>query len=87
MNSATKTSDQKVVIELPAAHALVLFEFLSRFSDDNKLEIQDQAEERVLWDICCDLERVLVEPLCPDYADLLQRAREAVRDRQDQPPL
>jgi hypothetical protein len=79
--------DEKVVIELSRAHALVLFEFLSRFSDsddqDRRLEIQDQAEERVLWDMCCDLEKALVEPFSPDYAGLLQRARDTVRDKLD----
>jgi len=83
MNSNVPTPDGKVVIELSAAHALVLFEFLSRFSNDDKLEIQDQAEARVLWDMCCDLEKVLVEPLRPDYADLLQRARGTVFDQED----
>jgi hypothetical protein len=72
--------DQKVVIELSKSHALVLFEFLSRFSQDGKLEILDPAEERVLWDLCSDLEKTLVEPFSPDYLELLQRAREAVRD-------
>ena len=83
MNSNAPTPDGKVVIELSRAHALVLFEFLSRFSDDDKLEIQDQAEERVLWDMCCDLEKALVEPLRPDYTELLQRARDTVRDKLD----
>ncbi len=54
--------EEKVTIELSSAEALVLFEFLSRFSDENKLEIEDQAEARVLWDMCCLLEKQLVEP-------------------------
>jgi len=61
----------------------VLFEFLSRFSNDDKLEIRHQAEERVLWDMCCDLEKALAEPFRADYADLLQKARDAVRDKED----
>ena len=83
MSSDTKIPEEEVVITLPRAQALVLFEFLSRFSDDKKLEIQDQAEERVLWDMCCDLERVLVEPFRSDYDVLLQRARDSVRDKVD----
>jgi len=83
MKSNTNTPEGKLVIELPKAQALVLFEFLSRFSNDNRLEIQDQAEERVLWDICCDLEKMLAEPFRPDYRDLLQKARDAVRDKKD----
>lgn len=69
-----------VKLTLGRAHALVLFEFLSRYSNDNKLEIEDQAEQRALWDLCCDLEQVLVEPLRPDYTALLQAARDSIRD-------
>ncbi len=83
MNSDTKPPEEDVVITLPRTQALVLFEFLSRFSDDKKLEIQDQAEERVLWNVCCDLERVLVEPFRSDYDVLLQRARDTIRDKTD----
>lgn len=74
----------KIVIEVSAAQALVLFGFLSRFSNDDKLEIQDQAEARVLWDMCCHLESALVEPLLPNYTELLQKARDAVRDVPDE---
>jgi hypothetical protein len=83
MSSDANIPEEEVVITLPRAQALVLFEFLSRFSDDHKLEIKDQAEERVLWNVCCDLERVLVEPLRSDYDLLLRRARETVRDKMD----
>lgn len=78
-------SDDKVVIELSRAHALVLFEFLARFSNggDHKLEIKDQAEARVLWDMCCDLEKVLTEPFRKDYTELLRHARDVVRDTSD----
>lgn len=83
MNTNTPTPGEKVRLELPKAQALVLFEFLSRFSDYHKLESQDQAEEHVLWDICCDLEKAPGEHFRPDYADLLQRARDTVRDKED----
>ena len=75
-------SEAKVIIELSKSEALVLFEFLSRFSQGERLDIEDQAEERVLWDVQCLLERVLVEPLQPDYEVLLRAAREEVRDKQ-----
>ena len=81
MSSNPEIPDENVVLELPRSQALVLFDFLSRFSDDKKLEIQDKAEERVLCDMCCDLESALVEPLRSDYSELLQKARDAVRDR------
>lgn len=70
----------RIAIELSHAQALVLFGFLSRFSEDDALEIVEQAEARVLWDLCCDLENVLVEPLRADFLEQLQQARNRVRD-------
>ena len=72
---------EKVTLELSHSEALVLFEFVSRFSHDEKLEIVDQAEERVLWNVCSSLEKMLVEPLSQNYPDLLARAREKVCDK------
>jgi hypothetical protein len=75
-------STEKVNIELSNSEALVLFEFLSRFRDNEKLEIVDQAEERVLWDIVSDLETKLTDPLKPNYLELLEKARNDVRDEE-----
>lgn len=81
-------SKEEVVLRLSKKDALVLFEFVSRFSEEKKLRIDDQAEERVLWDICCDLEKKLPEPFRADYAKLLAAARRSVRDKDEsnQPP-
>ncbi len=76
-------SKDKVKIELSPSEALVLFEFVSRFSQDGKLEIRDQAEERVLWDVCSRLESELAEPFLRNYNDALAKAREEVRDKVD----
>lgn len=71
-------------ISLTKDEALVIFDFLSRFSEsDSKLTIEDQAEERVLWNLYCDLEKILVEPFQEDYGKLLKQSRERVRDKDD----
>lgn len=72
-------SDETVTLELSSAEALVLFEFLSRFVDNDSLIIADQAEARVLWDTQCLLERQLVAPFA-DYESQLAKARDLVRD-------
>jgi hypothetical protein len=72
--------EEQVVIELSKPEALVLFELLSRFTDSDRLEIEDRAEERVLWNVQCLLERALVEPFEPDYRELLSEARNRLRD-------
>lgn len=70
----------KVKLELTPNEALVLFEYLSRFSDTDDPTIHDQSERRVLWDLCCQLESTLVEPFRADYRELLDAARAQVRD-------
>lgn len=77
-------TDENASLNLNQDQALVLFEFLWRFSDTDQLSIEDQAEQRVLWDLCCDLERQLVAPLKPDYKNLLEEARARVRDPSEQ---
>ena len=67
-------ADDEIKIEFSKSEALVLFEFVSRYSDNQILEIRNPAEERVLWAICCSLESILAEPFAENYADLLARA-------------
>jgi hypothetical protein len=83
MSSIVEPLGDEVNLTLKKAEALVLFDFLSRFSDHEKLVIEDQAERRVLWNLCCDLEKLLEAPFCPNYQELLQTARERVRDSKD----
>ena len=70
----------QIDLQLSKQEALVLFAFLSRFSARQDLRIEDQSESRVLWDLCAKLERILPEPLRPDYESLLLEARRVVRD-------
>jgi len=73
-------SNNKVALELSQDEALVFLEWLSRFNRLEGAEFEDQAEQRVLWDIEAMLESVLVGPLDPNYDELLACARKAVRD-------
>jgi hypothetical protein len=71
-----KMTDKKdVSIDLSRDEAIVLFELLSRFSDNDKLNVEDQSEVTALWSLCGKLESTLVEPLQPDYSQLLTSAR------------
>ena len=65
-------------IQLTSDQALVLFEFLARFDQDERLVIEDPAEERVLWCVTGQLEKALVEPFDPAYRELLAAARARV---------
>lgn len=73
-------ADERVTIELSMDEALVLFSWLTRFNEADENQFEDQAEERVLWDIEAKLEKTLVAPLSGDYEALLLEARRNVRD-------
>lgn len=65
-------------IELTTDEALVLFEFLARFQETDRLEFAHVSEFLTLSTVRVALEDVLVEPLMSDYRSLLQSARERV---------
>jgi hypothetical protein len=67
--------ESKVTVDLTRDQAIVLAEFLLRFSDDGRLAVEHNAEQRLLWDMCCVLERQLHEMLDPQWPALLERAR------------
>ena len=70
-----------ISIGLSRDQALVLFEWLARTgASDQPAEFEDQAEQRVLWDLEAVLESVLTEPLNADYRQRLDAARGRVRD-------
>jgi hypothetical protein len=70
----------RVRLDLTSDEALVLFEFLSRFNDSDKLSLEDPAEQRALEHLHCLLEKQLVEPIDPNYQELLRQARDRLRD-------
>ena len=71
---------ERIAVELTRNEALVLFEFLRRCDDENEYSFVDQAEQRVLWDVECVLQKQLVEIFSPEFGILLNAAREQVRD-------
>ena len=72
-----------VSLKLDPDEALVLFEWVTTFNRREDVEFDDQAEQRVLWDIQAMLEAALAEPLRGDYHARLQAARARVRDSDD----
>jgi hypothetical protein len=54
----------------------VLFDLLT--GKESSLSSIGAAEQRVLWEIEAQLERVLVEPLDPNYSTLVEIARKHV---------
>ena len=76
-----ESESDPITLTLTNAEAVVFYEFLERFSQDQGLSIQDQAEERVLWDLCCILEKELFSQLIShQYLEVLEQARAKLRD-------
>ncbi|NBI56279.1 hypothetical protein [Photobacterium alginatilyticum] len=71
---------KEVELKLTEDEAWVLFEFVRRFSDTDKLSIEDQAEERALWNLCCVFEKSLHQESEIEYKDFLSQCRERLRD-------
>lgn len=69
---------EPVRIELSQDEALVLFDWLCRFNE--RIDFIGQAEQRILWDIECSLESVLVAPLLDNYESRLAQARRSAGD-------
>ncbi len=72
--------NDEVKISLTKDEAIVLFDFLSRFSDQDELNIEHQAEKRALWNLTCLLEQQLAEPFLPEYTKISNQARERLKD-------
>jgi len=73
-------AQNEVILQLSPDEALVLFEWVTRFNKTRSPAFDDQAEERVLWDLESRLESALAEPFRKDYAAALAGARARVRD-------
>ena len=71
-------STKKISLELTNNEALVLISFLMRFRDNEKLSIDNPAEEQLLWDLCAMLESKVPELLDPNYLQLLSNAHKAI---------
>lgn len=68
-----------MIIDLSKAEALVLHDLLHRISGESSY-YEDIAEQYVLWNIECQLERELAEPHTDNYSELIKQARNTVRE-------
>lgn len=71
---------EDVTLKLTRDEAIVFFEWLARFNADEGRRFEDQAEQRVLWNLEASLESTLEELFKPDYDQILVAARSRVRD-------
>lgn len=75
-------AQDKISLELSSDEALIFFAWLHRFNQSDPKALEDQAEQRVLWDIESMLESALAAPFDDKYDELLAAARARVRDKE-----
>jgi hypothetical protein len=70
---------ENINITLSHDEALVLFEFFSRYEDDDDdFKLRHNAEYLAFMRISAQLDKALVEPFQPQYLELLRAARDRV---------
>ena len=74
-------NEQNVTVSLTRAEAIVFVTILMRFRDEDRFAVEHEAEQQLLWDLCCVVEnQVGRELLSPEWNNLLDQARLAVLD-------
>ena len=76
-------ADKFLNLTISKDEALVLFDFLARFNEVEHSDIfKDQSEQKTLWILEGQLEKQLAEPFRPDYKDIINEARNNIRDEE-----
>ncbi len=70
----------ELAISMSSDTALVLLSLVARLNEGDEIAFEDQAEQRVLWDLEALLESVVAATVVSDYANRLRQARDRVRD-------
>jgi len=75
--------NKNITITFSEEEALVLLEWLHNFNEEEDPTLfQDQAEQRVLWDMEAVLEKVASVTFDSNYQEILSKAREKIRDEE-----
>ena len=73
------SASEPIGVQLSADEALVLFELLSRFEENDTFMIADPAESHALSHLLAQLEKQLVTPFDARYAEILAAAQARLR--------
>jgi hypothetical protein len=72
-----------ITVAVSEDEAIVLLEWLHRFNEqEHSAVFEDQAEERLLFDLEAELEKVVSASFLYNYQDILLKAREKIRDKE-----
>lgn len=67
-------------LHLSRPRAIVLYDLLSRCLNNGQVNLADACDENVLHEMHDELQGQLTCPSRPDFQQVLERAREVVRD-------
>lgn len=70
----------EVVLKLSSDAALVLLVLVARLNESEAVSFDDQAEQRVLWDLEADLESAVPSITSGEFNAQVQQARDRIRD-------
>lgn len=77
----SRKNTDKVLLELTKEESIVLLDWLTRFNQREFSDtIEDQAEQRILWDMEVSLEKIISETFDNNYIEILSSARKKLRD-------
>ena len=74
MEITKKSNDD--IIKLNNYEVLVFFDWLVKFVENN--EINDEAEQKIRYDLECLLESTLEEPFMENYKNLIHIAKKSI---------
>ena len=74
MEITKKSNDY--IIKLNNYEVLVFFDWLVKFVENN--EINDEAEQKILYDLECLLESTLEEPFMENYKNLIHITKKSI---------
>lgn len=74
---------KKYSIELSEDELIILSDWLSHVIDHEGKNFRDQAEQRILWDLNCQLEKLNDFIFSPNYNNRLHAAYSRVRNQEN----
>jgi hypothetical protein len=75
--------NKNIALEFSEDEAIVLLEWLYNFNEKERPNLfQDQAEQRILFDLEAELEKVVSVTFKSDYREILSKARQKIRNEE-----
>lgn len=71
---------ENINLRMSRDEGLILYEWLCLLDEKGVLDAENEVERKILWGLEGQLEKILVEPLEPDYKKKVEAARKRIMD-------